>query len=78
MRYAAAVITLAMLLCAALAIAQICPPTPEGYIRQYRPEGTPANYPPPGEPACYMQGTQASLNYASCILCHDYLQRRQA
>jgi len=70
MRGAALLIAAAMLLCAALAMAQVCPATPEGYTRQHRPAGEPANYPPPEEPACYMTDTQAGASYISCTLCH--------
>jgi hypothetical protein len=65
-----------LLALAAVAIAQICPDTPDGYTRQYRPDGTPANYPPAEEPACYMRVTNEAGSYISCYLCHDYLHRR--
>lgn len=68
MRYLLPLIALSLLV--SYARAQICPDTPEGYVRQYRPAGEPANYPPPTEPACYMIDTQAAASYASCILCH--------
>lgn len=79
MRYILPLIAAAMLLYYAQASGQICPATPEGYVRQYRPDGIPANYPPPEEPSCYMIGTQtAGNNYASCTLCHSYMQRSLA
>lgn len=69
---------IACLLLAGIAVAQICPDTPEGYTRQYRPEGQPANYPPAGEPSCFMRFSVSENTVVSCYLCHAALQKRFA
>lgn len=61
---------MALILLACYARAQVCPPAPEGYIRQYRPQNEPANYPPTGEPACYMMDTQSDSRIPGCSICH--------
>lgn len=76
MKYALAI--LLVLSGLTVAIAQLCPDTPAGYIRQYRPAGEPANHPPSAEPVCYQRGTNEAGSYISCYLCHDYMQRRSA
>ena len=65
----------ALLLVCGMALAQICPTAPSGYIRQLRPQGEPANYPPSTEPACFQRGTNEAANYISCYMCHDRLWR---
>ena len=61
-----------------VAIAQICPATPQGYSRQYRPQDVTPNYPPPSEPGCYMSYTMSQPTLISCYLCHSAMQRRLA
>lgn len=72
MRRLTIIIVSVLLLCAVLAVAQICPTTPDGYIRQPRPQGEPANYPPPGEPVCFQTGTNVAGSYISCSMCHPH------
>lgn len=52
MRIVIVIIAFALIGSAALAIAQLCPPSDPGYVRQPRPQGEPTNYPPAGEPVC--------------------------
>lgn len=67
---------IALVLLASVAVAQLCPDTPDGYARQSRPAGQPANYPPAGEPACFMRVTVSENTVVSCYLCHAALQKR--
>lgn len=52
MRGPVLLIAAAMLLCAALAVAQVCPSPAPGDYPNHRPQGEQPNYPPASEPVC--------------------------
>jgi hypothetical protein len=47
-----ALIVIVIICVAVAALAQVCPESEPGYVRQNRPAGVEPNYPPISEPAC--------------------------
>lgn len=58
---------------AGLALAEVCTPSGENYLRTYPPAGTTLNHLPVNEPRCvpFMRDTAAS-NTPLCGMCHPH------